>query len=396
MESSGAEPLAVLHVFRSPLGGLFRHVKDLALGQAARGCRVGLVFDERAVDAATEESIAELAPHMSLGVHRLPMRRGAAFSDVANIGALLRLCARLEPDVLHGHGAKGGLYTRAGALNPFNRLPLRVYTPHGGSVHYWSRRLVGLPVRAAEALLARVTDVFLFESKFIADRFREITKIPGDRCRISPNGVREDEFAPVKSAPQPADFVYVGELRYLKGVDVLLDALAEMERRDGRPTSTVIVGSGPDQAALEAHALRLGLADRVRFAGRLPCEQALGMGRVLVVPSRRESLPYIVLEAAAGGVPMVATTAGGIPEIFGPHADRLVPPDDVAALTAALLAMRDAPDAQRTHDTNALFEHVQRRFSLSIMVDNSLAAYREGLTRDGRARHTPPSVLSTP
>ena len=71
----------------------------------------------------------------------------------------------------------------------------------------------------------------------------------------------------------------------------------------------------------------------------MPVREAFKLGRNLVVPSRAESLPYIVLEAAAARVPLIATNVGGIPEIFGPYRDRLGPSDDPADLCARMLAM---------------------------------------------------------
>ena len=67
------------------------------------------------------------------------------------------------------------------------------------------------------------------------------------------------------------------------------------------------------------------------------------MGRMLVIPSRAESLPYVVLEAAAAGLPIIATDVGGVPEIFGPQAAQLIPPDDIAALIGAITAAIDDP-----------------------------------------------------
>jgi glycosyltransferase involved in cell wall biosynthesis len=104
---------------------------------------------------------------------------------------------------------------------------------------------------------------------------------------------------------------------------------------------------------------------------------AFALGRAMVVPSRAESLPYVVLEAAGARIPMVATNVGGIPEIFGPYRERLIPPDDPEALADALFRTHTAPIAQLRADADRLAAFVATRFSLAGMADGVIAGYRE-------------------
>ena len=111
------------------------------------------------------------------------------------------------------------------------------------------------------------------------------------------------------------------------------------------------------------------------------------MGRMLVIPSRAESLPYVVLEAAAAGVPIIATEVGGVPEIFGPQAVHLIPPDDIAALVEAMrAALVDPGEAHRIAEQ--IRARVRADFSLSTMVEGGLAAYREALALRKLAQFT--------
>jgi len=128
-----------------------------------------------------------------------------------------------------------------------------------------------------------------------------------------------------------------------------------------------------------SRAAKLGLSDTVRFVGVKPARTAFGLGRLVVVPSRAESLPYIVLEAAAAGMPLIATNVGGIPEVFGPDVDGLLPPGDPAALAHAIdRAMRD-PGARRLA-AQRLRARVAAAFSADAMTDAVVAAYGEALT----------------
>jgi glycosyltransferase involved in cell wall biosynthesis len=363
--------LNILHVLRAPVGGLFRHVLDLARGQIARGHRVGLVADASTGGTQAEAKLAELAPELALGLSRVAMSRQVGLRDVTACMHVARRAADAEADVVHGHGAKGGAYARLGGAE----RGIRVYTPHGGSLHYDWRSPAGFLYLASERLLMRCTDLFLFESAYGRDVFRAKIADPGVRARVVHNGVTDAEFAPVVADAQATDLVFVGELRMLKGVDVLIEAVAMMAR-DGRPTTATIVGDGPDRAAFEAAAKELGEA--IRFTGAKPARAAFALGRLLVVPSRAESLPYIVLEAAAAGLPLVATAVGGIPEIYGPDASCLVPPGEPAALAQAIGSAL-GPAATEGDMTRRLRARVHAEFSVEVMTDSVLAAYVEAL-----------------
>src|SRR5690606_29836200 len=114
---------------------------------------------------------------------------------------------------------------------------------------------------------------------------------------------------------------------------------------------------GPDEAAFRAQIVKLGLSDTVTMRPPSPIRHVLPEARAMVVPSRAESLPYVILEAAAAGQPLIATRVGGIPEIFGPAASRLVPPADVPALAAAIAQTLGAPD-RAVADAEALRDYV--------------------------------------
>ena len=224
--------------------------------------------------------------------------------------------------MVHGHGAKGGAYARL-ALN--RRGALRAYTPHGGSLLFSSDTLAGRFYLGTERLLMPRGDLYLFESAYSADTFRRKIGAPPGLTRVVHNGVAQAEFEPVAVAADASDIVFIGELRLLKGVDVLIDAIALLRAR-GRAVTATLVGDGPERDMFRAQVGRLKLDDAIRFPGAMPARQALALGRVMVVPSRVESLPYIVLETAASGKPLIATRVGGIPEIYGPLSGNLVPP----------------------------------------------------------------------
>ncbi len=378
---SRPDSLKILHILRAPLGGLFRHVVDLVKGQAQRGHQVGLFLDSTTGGARAETILAELLPYLALGYERVAIPRELSPRDAFALRRVSRRIATLKPDVLHGHGAKGAALAR---LVPNFGDAIRAYTPHGGSLVYCPGTLAGGFYRSIERVLNWRTDLFLFESSYVADLFRDKISTPRAMVRIVRNGVGTVEFEPVAVKPDATDIVCVGELRPVKAIDVLIEALAIL-KSSGRRVTATIVGEGPDDLKLKAQTERLGLADDVRFVGFRPAREAFAMGRMLVIPSRAESLPYIVLEAAAAGMPIIATEVGGVPEIFGPHAAHLIPPDDIAALVEAMRgAVTDPGESQRV--AQAVRARVRAEFSLATMVEGGLAAYREALALRKLAR----------
>ncbi|MEX0852022.1 MAG: glycosyltransferase family 4 protein [Bauldia sp.] len=369
--------IRIVHCFRSPVGGLFRHVRDLIEAQKQAGNPVGIICDSTTGGAYEEEIFARIAPALALGLKRIPMRRQIAPSDVAAVWRLFRDVRAVHPDVLHAHGAKGGAYARI--IGTFLRASgsrvARIYTPHGGSLHYDQRSFAGRLYFAAERMLAWMTDAFIFVSQYEADAYAAKVTRTRKPAVLVRNGLRREEFEPVSPAAGARDFLYIGMLRDLKGPDVFIAALALIRDGSGRAPTALIVGAGDDKPRYQAMADELGLAGTVEFRDPMPARQAFALARAVVVPSRAESMPYIVLEAIAAGVPIVATRVGGIPEIFGSDADLLVPPSDAPALANAMSAIIARPDVAR-QTVERLNARVGRLFTIEAMQQTVEAVYR--------------------
>ncbi len=368
-----ASACRVLHCFRAPVGGLFRHVRDLARGQVELGLDVGLLCDATTGGAHAETQLDALGRICALGVKRLPMQRGPHPSDVAVLRSAAVRCRELHPDIIHGHGAKGGAYARlVGA-----RLGVpAIYTPHGGTLHYGTTTPLGISYLLMERALRSRTDGYVFESQFSAREFAAKVGCPGAPQRVVHNGIPDAELAaPACSRAQPdKDFVFVGELRRLKGIETLIDAITQVCRQ--RDVTVLIAGAGPDASRFEAQVERLNLSTSVEFVPPVyPAIRAFTQGRCVVVPSWQESLPYVVLEAAGAGIPLLATRVGGIPEIFGSLSENLIAPRDPRALADAMLAVLDDP-AGTQRNARLLQDRVARHFRSDAMVRSTCDFYR--------------------
>ena len=372
--------LRIVHCFRSPVGGIFRHVRDLTDAQVAQGHAVGIVCDSTTGGAFEERLFEDIRPRLALGVHRTPMQRHIGPGDAASAWRTYRIIKELKPDVLHGHGAKGGTYARLfGSLLRVSRSRVaRLYSPHGGSLHYDEDTAIGKLFFAIERAMSRFTDSLLFVSDYEQRAYRRKIGEPPIPNVLVYNGLLAAEFEPVPAAPDAADLLYIGMMRDLKGPDLFLDALALAEARLGRPLAAVMVGAGDDLPRYQAQAERLGLKERVRFLPPMPARQAFALARLVVVPSRAEAMPYIVLEALAAGKPMVATSVGGIPEIFGAGSPALVKPDadEIGGRIAVALADLDAY-ARLMPDAASL----KARFGADVMAENIEGAYFAALKK---------------
>jgi glycosyltransferase involved in cell wall biosynthesis len=364
-------PLRILHAVRAPVGGIFRHILDLANGQIERGHHVGIVADSLTGGERAEAALAEIAPRLKLGVRRIAIRREPRLADVLVWANFMRLIRQLKPDVLHGHGAKAGAYAR---LRARSKHTIRVYTPHGGSLHYPLDTIKGNFYSRLERALMNSTELFLFESVFARDTYQRTIGTPSGLVSCVFNGVSTEEFDPVTKADDATDLVYVGEFRHIKGADLLIDAVARL-RADGRPVTLTLAGDGEELGTLKAQIRQHALGDAVRFVGHVKARYGFSQGRLLVVPSRGDSMPYVVIEAAAAGIPMVAANVGGIPEIFDSHTDALFAPN-VDAMAAAIKAALDDPAAALARAAS-LRDRISAHFSQSAMVEGVLTGYRD-------------------
>src|SRR3569623_865076 len=232
-------PLRILHAVRAPVGGIIRHILDLADGQAERGHEVGILADSLTGGERADEALKAIAPKMKLGIYRLAIRREPHPADPVTALRFLQLAKMLKLDVLHGHGAKAGAFVR---LKGVSKDTIRIYTPHGGSLHYRPETLKGAFYTKLERALMNRTDLFLFESGFARDTYERVVGKPSGLVRCVFNGVG--------------------------GADLLIEAVARL-RANGRPVTLTLAGDGEETAALKAIVAKRKLGDAVRFIGHV-------------------------------------------------------------------------------------------------------------------------------
>ena len=192
-----------------------------------------------------------------------------------------------------------------------------------------------------------------------------------------PNGVDLSVFVPATQPPALSqNILFVGRLDQMKGVDILLEAIAELKKR-GLKTTCTIVGDGPIKEGLQSLTRKLNIESQVVFAGTCSdIVRHLHTAAVFVLPSRSEGMPNVVLEAMACGVPVIAASVGGIPDIIqNGRNGLLIAPDDIKALSSALASLFTDPDLAARIGTQARMD-AESLFSLDRITDAYLALYQ--------------------
>ncbi|WP_306260741.1 glycosyltransferase family 4 protein [Pararhizobium sp. IMCC21322] len=373
-------PLTIIHLVRSPIGGIFRHLADLAVAQAEQGHRVGIICDEVTGGPFEATHIERLRPLLPLGVRRLRMPRAVGPSDIAAFLRVKKVLQSVKPDIVHCHGSKGGVYGRfAKGLGKFGGLEKGTavfYAPHGGSLHYPKSSKEGRIYFTMERFLERWTSGLIHVSAYEQRTYVEKVGVPKTMATVVHNGITSAELVHVEPDESARDFLFIGMLRDLKGVDLFIDAMAQLNRES--LTTAWIVGDGAeaDKARYRDMVAQRGLEDAVAFRPSTPARKAFAMAKAIVVPSRAESLPYIVLEAAGAAMPMICTQVGGVGEIYGDRSAALVNPD-LPDITNAMRVMKQADF--KSADTDYLHQRVSDEFSIKVMEQRVMDLYRSAL-----------------
>jgi glycosyltransferase involved in cell wall biosynthesis len=367
-------------VLGTTAGGTLRHVQMLTAGCAARGV------------PALVCGPAEHAPDF-------PSYQTVQFGDRASVRdgravlQLRRILSREQPDVVHAHGLRAGALA-ALALSLATRpsraaLPL-VVTVHNAPPASGANATV---YQGLQFLVARSAAVVLCVSRDLEDRMRgagardvrralvppydpeapaedpDSTVAPDSTGAPDPEAVRAELGAPGRPL-----ILAAGRLAPQKGFGPLIEAARGWQDLSPLPL-LAIAGSGPLQAELAAAAAALG-PSVVLLGQRADIPSLLAAADLFVLPSRWEGQPLILQEALRAGRPIVATRAGGTPDLTGEDGALLVPPDDPAALTAAVRQVLSDPAL-----AGRLAEAAQVRArtlpTVNAAVEAALAIYRE-------------------
>ncbi len=357
--SRRSRPVRVLRIIaRLNIGGPAIHVSLLTAGMNDREFHSVLVTGRV---GPGEGDMAYLAREK--GIEPIIVgdlgREISPWSDFKTLIALIRLICREQPDIVHTHTAKAGLVGRLAAW--LCRVPVIIHTFHGHAFEGYFNPIVTRTFVWLERLCGLFTTAILTVSSQLQEDLIQYKIAPRAKIRVMPLGLDLAPLAAVRRGPgefrrelgvesgTPLIGI-VGRLVPIKNHDLFLSAAAQVAQ--ALPNAYfVVVGDGERRAELELAASTLGLARQIAFTGWRRDLPALYADLDLVVlTSRNEGTPVSLIEAMAAGVPVVATSVGGVPDLLA-HGEfgALVPSEDSEALSAAIVTALTQPDPQRAN-----------------------------------------------
>ena len=358
-----------METFWPLIGGREVLIEKMAPALRARGHQVMIITGSH------RPGLPEREVRNGTPIHRFPLRQALASKDISSIAPILEQLARLNsqfrPDVVHLHdlGSTRFFWVRSSRAKPV-RLALTV---HG----HMEAPTEGIYAGMAESirLIDRVTAV----SASALARLLELVPEVKDRASVIHNGC---ELPPIEPLPLPFDpprILCLSRMSVEKRLDLVLSAFAKLRTRFPSVQLTM-VGDGDMRDDLQQQAHNLALDGAVHFPGMVPTESIwdlLNQATMVVLSSRTEGLPLVVLEASLMERPVVASRVGGLPEaVVHRKTGLLFSPLDPQPLTQAMSELLSAPDETQAMG-KAARRHVLNNFSWQGFVDQYEALYRE-------------------
>lgn len=381
--SHEAQQLRILIVLEAAGGGVGRHVTDLANGLLARGHAVHLIY---APDRAEKGFVEAVAATPGLTTHPLAMHRAVGLEDLKAMRALRELIKQTGPfDLAHAHSSKAGALLRLALRG--TPTPV-IYTPHA---YVTLDPKLGLPKRiiygTAERLLAPMTSQTICVSEH--ERRHAVAQgIPDTRISVIHNGIvplppvdRSTVRAELGLSESTVCIGTVGRLSQQKATDKLITAFSMMQARE-IDTRLVVVGDGPQRQTLQTLVAQLGLGQRVTLTGAADGQRLMAGFDLFALSSNYEAFPYVLVEAAARGLPIVMTETGGAESIVRNGRNGfVVPQGNLEAFAAHLRTLSRKPPLRETMGRYS--KMLSREFSAERMIDSTVAVYQRIRTEAG-------------
>jgi glycosyltransferase involved in cell wall biosynthesis len=380
-------PKKILYLItKSNFGGAQKYVFELACGAVKENFAVSVALGGEGIlkDKLLEKGIRVIS---------LPsLKRDLAFGlDVKNFLQLIKIFKEESPDIIHLNSSKiGFLGALAGQLhNILQKKKIKIiFTGHGWAFNEnrnWFSRKAILFAHWLTILLCDITIAVSEKTK------NDIARLPfvSKKIRVIYNGIDEIDFKNGFEARQflgknISENVWIGsiaELHKNKGLDFLIEAFSKIAN-SYPDTTLVIIGEGEERKKLEEQISKLGLTAKIHLLGNVPDAKIyLKAFDIFMLTSRTEALPYAILEAGLAGLPIVASRAGGIPEIIEEEKNGLlVKVGNIKEISKKIEGLLGNPE-KRESLGNSLKQKILIKFSTEEMFEKTFNIYNKFLIK---------------
>jgi len=307
----------IVQIVRAPVGGIRKHILTIVEGLGSEQFEMFLITNEGHGDKGYQHFLEE-NPQFSKNVFNLNIIDKPSFFDVVNLIKIYQFIKVRDVDIIHGHGAKGGLYAR---IVGFVLGKTTIYTAHGGSLHRMHGKIKNIVYGLVEKFLYHLTSKLVFESKYSMIEYERRVHANSNKFHLNYNAIelpKNFEKLDLKPIDRTKTITIgaFGLLRKIKGHDLLIKA-AKILISKGISLEVRIFGEGEERNNLESLAKDLGISKEVNiynytdniFLEMKSCD-------IIVHPSHFESFGYVPLEAFVNGVSVVSSLKGGLSEVM--------------------------------------------------------------------------------
>ncbi|MCK5882807.1 MAG: glycosyltransferase, partial [Bacteriovoracaceae bacterium] len=364
--------LKVLQIVRIPAGGIRKHIVSIIEGMESGNFECYLATDVNFAD-----NTYKISPPLSDDkIYSISIPNSPGPKDLLMLWKLYCHYKSFKLDIIHGHGAKGGLYARLlGRM-----LGAKVfYTAHGGSLHAMHGSLKNALYQIIEKTLYYFTDKLVFESEYSRDTYFTKVRDAGVKAVLNYNGTHVPEVLPAsKNFSGEITIGAFGILRPIKGHDLLIKA-AKLLLDNGYNIRVLISGSGEEENNLRKLATSLKIEDKLTIqTDTSDVEATMKECHLIAHPSHFESFGYVAIEAMALGIPVLSSDRGGLKEIVKDNETGYV-----FSLTPESISEKVQQAVDDTEKRNRIIEKaytkVSTKFNEQSMVSNILEEYRNNV-----------------
>ncbi len=386
--------LRILYIItQGAWGGAQRYVFDLATEYALHH-DVVVAIGEPKGSTNLQEKLYKINNLQIIQLHHL-RRRIALYDDFLAIRELKTLYRTVQPDIIHLNSTKAGILgslAATGYQSPHTHHAV-IYTAHGWVFNEPLLPILKYSYQYLERLAANHRQGTIVLSRYDYDMGLKKLNLDPKKTVIIPLGIKptqkilsstaaRQELSALNHNAKNTTAIKIGVIANCyktKGLDILLKA-ARFIANDLHDTTISIIGSGPEAAKLIALTQKYQLQKQVEWLGSVPeAERLLKAFDLLVIPSRKEGLPYVLLEALRSGTPVVATTVGGIPEVITNQKNGLlVPPNNPHALATAIMIAIKNPTLRQEWGKEGQ-KLAQNNYAFTRLAEDTLIFYHSAL-----------------